>query len=94
MLRLYGLQCFQGQIGDILIIKLLWKARKRLNSHGSSRALACGGHYLANSDFGKFEEHLFEKDGVHLSTLGTDIFLSNMSAGLEKFIKHNTPIHY
>jgi lysophospholipase L1-like esterase len=70
------------------------KARKRLNSHGSSRALACGGHYLANSDFGKFEEHLFEKDRVHLSTLGTDIFLSNMSAGLEKFIKHNTPIHY
>lgn len=58
----------------------------RLNSCLSTYVLSLGGGYIKYPEIVLSSPELFASDGVHLSTLGTDIFLNTLQGGLETFI--------
>lgn len=74
--------------------KAMNKARKRLNSFTATKVLAARGHYLVHSDLHDHRvTELFDPDGVHLSSLGNHLFLTNLAAGIETFVKQQIPVH-
>lgn len=67
-------------------IEAMNKCRKRLNSVCAKTVLSFNGGYIKYPDIGDSTE-LFS-DGVHLSTLGNEIFLNGIQGGIEYIISH------
>lgn len=65
------------------------RARKRINRYGAMAALKSGGHYVLHRELttNPVDMALYDKDGVHLSSLGNDMFLNNPRAGVEQYVK-------
>jgi hypothetical protein len=57
----------------------------RLNRAAISVVMALGGGYIKHPQFITKDDQLFDKDGVHLSTLGNDILLNNFQRALGHF---------
>lgn len=69
-------------------------ARKRINRYGATKVLESNGCYLLHPDLAIFNETLFDNDGVHLSTLGNDLFLNQLRAGIDTFMADpSTHVH-
>ena len=66
-------------------IKAMDKTRRRLNSFISQRVHLHGGSVIQHPDISQHEQFFLE-DGVHLSKLGSNIFLNSLQAGLEKIL--------
>uniref|UniRef100_A0A8W8HPW3 Uncharacterized protein n=1 Tax=Magallana gigas TaxID=29159 RepID=A0A8W8HPW3_MAGGI len=63
------------------------KSLKRLNSSIAAELVRKGGGYIKYPDIKPNDELLFDRDGVHLSEKGTEIFLNTICAAIEQFSK-------
>ncbi|XP_061166862.1 uncharacterized protein LOC133175766 [Saccostrea echinata] len=68
-------------------LKAMENARKRLNSCIASIVLQSGGAIIRHTDI-KPVPALFLQDGVHMSSLGNNIFLNSLQGGLEAIVVH------
>ncbi|XP_062585195.1 uncharacterized protein LOC134246866 [Saccostrea cucullata] len=68
-------------------LKAMENARKRVNSGIAAIVLQSGGAIIRHSDI-KPDPALFLQDGVHLSSLGNNIFLNSLQGGLEAIVAH------
>lgn len=59
------------------------RARKRLNNYAATKVCQAGGSYIKYADLRSADNKLFCSDGVHLTALGNDILLNELSAQLE-----------
>lgn len=62
------------------------KSRRRLNRGVRSFIVKFGGKAIQHLDFDDHHVSLFNKDNVHLSFIGSDIFLNAIQSGIELFI--------
>lgn len=66
--------------------KALNRARSRVNNKIASFVLRSGGAYLRYPELNEQDIGLFHSDGVHLSSMGNNIFLYRLSQGLQRLI--------
>jgi hypothetical protein len=59
--------------------------RLTLDRAAISSVTALGGGYIKHPQFQTKDDQLFDKDGVHLSTLGNDIVMNIFQGALEHF---------
>jgi len=68
------------------------RVRQRLNNYAATKVCRAGGSYIKHADLRSVDNQLFGSDGIHLTALGNDIFLNELSAQLEA-IKKRHEIH-
>ncbi|XP_062586894.1 uncharacterized protein LOC134248516 [Saccostrea cucullata] len=68
-------------------LKAMENARKRVNSGIAAIVLQSGGAIIRHLEI-KPDPALFLQDGVHLSSLGNNIFLNSLQGGLEAIVAH------
>ena len=64
------------------------KARRRINRGVRSFIVKLGGKVIQHLDFDDHHKSLFHEDKVHLSFIGSDIFINSIQSGLELFLTH------
>lgn len=69
------------------VVNAMNKSLKRLNSSIAAELVRKGGGYIKYPDIKPNDELLFDRDGVHLSEKGTEIFLNTICAAIEQFSK-------
>ena len=67
--------------------------RKRINSAAGKEVILLGGCYIKYPDIVIDQSALFLPDGVHLSQIGTDIFLNTLSGALRTFITSSDTVY-
>ena len=67
--------------------------RKRINSAAGKEVILLGGCYIKYPDIVIGQSALFLPDGVHLSQIGTDIFLNTLSGALRTFITSSDTVY-
>ena len=74
--------------------KQMEKCRKRLNTFAIQQIKQHGGFYLRHlylQPFGRFGNWLYATDGIHLSSIGNDLFVDGIKQGLLSFLQDNQP---
>ncbi|XP_056021292.1 uncharacterized protein LOC125652581 [Ostrea edulis] len=74
-------------------IEKMNNSAKRINSSVAAYIVRNGGCYIKYLDIKLVNTNLFEADGVHISNIGNEIFLNNISAGLEQFITNGWQVY-
>lgn len=70
-------------------IPAIEKARARVNRKGREVTLqVAGGRVIYHNEITHNSPALYRHDGVHLSDIGNDIFITTIQGALEKFVKH------
>ena len=76
--RTYWRYMFSGEAAE--------KVRLRLNNFAGSLAIRQGGAYIKYPDLNVVTSDLFADDGVHLKSLGNEIFLTTLQGAIYTFI--------
>ena len=66
--------------------------RKRINRGVKSYQNKTAGYTIVHTNFEDVHKSLYDRDGVHLSYIGNDIFLNSLQSALEQF--HFTPFKF
>lgn len=67
-------------------IKAMEKCRYRINNSIAKFVLTMGGKYIRHPDLFQNRSYLYEKDGVHPTKLGYELFLKDIQGGIEQFV--------
>ena len=65
------------------------RCRNRLNNFAAHKIVQSGGCYVRHPSLEIVTTSLYKTDGVHLSSVGNELFLNQLSAGIEAFVVHN-----
>lgn len=65
--------------------------RKRINNTISAFVLQNGGCYIRHPDI-KSNNTILKSDGVHLTTLGNELFLNVIQGAIESFVLHGSSV--
>ncbi|XP_060558605.1 uncharacterized protein LOC132718920 [Ruditapes philippinarum] len=71
-------------------LSVVEKARKCVNRSVSCSVLARGGRWLKHAEITADTPGLFRNDGVHLSPIGLDIFISSLQELIESLASNNS----
>ena len=73
--------------------KAMERSRARINSAIATETIKLGGAYVKYPDIKCASIELWADDGVHLSTLGNEIFLNTIQGALQSFVESRTVVY-
>ena len=59
----------------------------RINNSIAAFIVSCGGYYVKHPDI-HADQNFFQSDGVHLSSLGNELWLNILQGAMEHFIQN------
>ena len=64
------------------------RSRRRFNNFAAHHCVSRGDYYLRHTALLEQINNFLDSDGVHLNSLGNDLFLNDVVGGLEYFVKN------